>query len=140
MRFDVAMHRQLDFLQVDAFTSEALAGNPAALLFTQRGGDNDWMQAVAVENNLSETAFLEQRDEVNCREWDICWFTPGGEVALCGHATLGAAHALWDTGRVPRDASITFHTRTAGTLCCSLSDGWIKMDFPVQPPTVSDAP
>eukprot|EP00927_Polykrikos_kofoidii_P022499 TRINITY_DN20974_c0_g1_i1.p1 TRINITY_DN20974_c0_g1~~TRINITY_DN20974_c0_g1_i1.p1 ORF type:complete len:520 (-),score=98.72 TRINITY_DN20974_c0_g1_i1:149-1672(-) len=133
MGLDLDVRRHLDFVQVDAFTPAVFAGNPAAVLFTQRGGDEAWMQAVAVENNLSETAFVESRGDASV--WDIRWFTPGGEVALCGHATLGAAHALWDTGRVSRSVPIVFHTRTAGTLRCSTSGEWIKMDFPAQKPT-----
>jgi len=144
MRLDLVAKRQLDFVQVDAFTPVSLAGNPAAVIFTQRGGDDDWMQAVAVENNLSETAFLQERKghQTNCAThseaaWDIRWFTPMEEVALCGHATLGSAHALWETGRVPRSAPIHFHTRTAGVLRCEAAGSWIKMDFPAQPPTLA---
>lgn len=144
MALDLVARRQLDFLQVDAFTSVPLAGNPAAVLFTQKGGDESWMQAVAIENNLSETAFLEKRDEDDKetaekkKAWNIRWFTPGGEVDLCGHATLGSAHALWDSGKVPTGDAIAFHTRKAGVLGCSMSDGWIKMDFPAQPPKKAD--
>jgi len=141
MRLDLADRRLLDFVQVDAFTSVAFAGNPAAVLFTQRGGDETWMQEVAIENNLSESAFLESRldgSNEGAMHWDVRWFTPGGEVDLCGHATLGSAHALWDTGRVPRDRAITFHTQKVGELHCSISDGgWIKMDFPAQPPSAN---
>lgn len=121
---------------MDAFTPVPLAGNPAAVLFTQKGGDEAWMQAVAVENNLAETAFVEARSG---GDWNIRWFTPTTEVALCGHATLASAHALWETGRVPRSSPITFHTRTAGTLRCEATGPWIKMDFPAQPPTPAPA-
>lgn len=144
MRLDVAAKRQLDIVQVDAFTPLALAGNPAAVLFTQRGGDEAWMQAVAVENNLSETAFLEKRsyhELEGTSAWDIRWFTPGGEVDLCGHATLGSAHALWDTSRVARGVAIAFHTRNAGILTCrgAATEGWITMDFPSQAPTAVES-
>jgi len=91
---------------------------------------------------LSETAYLERRAQEGAEEgpaaWDIRWFTPGGEVALCGHATLCSAHALWDTGRVSRDRSIAFHTREAGTLKCEAVDDWIRMDFPVAAPVPSN--
>lgn len=146
MQLDLEVARRLDFVQADAFSGQALAGNPAAVLFTQRNGDSDWMQAVAVENNLSETAFVEERDaQENMKaeaSWDIRWFTPGGEVDLCGHATLGSAHALWDTGRVHRDSRIVFHTRNAGVLRCAIVSNFnagaksdsqgISMDFPAQ--------
>eukprot|EP00931_Biecheleriopsis_adriatica_P008933 TRINITY_DN110065_c0_g1_i1.p1 TRINITY_DN110065_c0_g1~~TRINITY_DN110065_c0_g1_i1.p1 ORF type:complete len:525 (+),score=109.32 TRINITY_DN110065_c0_g1_i1:61-1575(+) len=148
MRLDLEMERSLEFAQVDAFSPVALAGNPAAVLFTQRSGDADWMHAVAVENNLAETAFLERREDKEAKagevSWDIRWFTPGGEVDLCGHATLGSAHSLWDTGRAPRASTIAFHTRNAGVLRCAMVEdtkstagsraSCISMDFPSQPP------
>mmetsp|Transcript_168136 Transcript_168136/g.322806 ORF Transcript_168136/g.322806 Transcript_168136/m.322806 type:complete len:480 (+) Transcript_168136:68-1507(+) len=142
MRLDLDAKRQLEFVQVDAFTSVALAGNPAAVLFTQRNGNEAWMQAVAVENNLSETAFLEEQRVAEDSKlppgavcWAIRWFTPGAEVELCGHATLASAFALWETGRAPKGSPILFQTRRAGTLLCSPTEGWIRMDFPAQPPT-----
>lgn len=145
MELDILAKRQVEFVQVDAFTPVALAGNPAAVLFTHRGGNEEWMQAVAVENNLSETAFLERRAAAveEGEAWDIRWFTPGAEVALCGHATLASAHALWDTNRVTRDTPISFHTRKAGVLNCvshgKAADSWIRMDFPAQPPMPAGA-
>lgn len=137
MWLDLREARMLDFVQVDAFTPIALAGNPAAVLFTQRDGDEAWMQAVAEENNLSETAYLQECNSPTPGQavWGIRWFTPGGEVDLCGHATLASAHALWETGRVPPQNSIVFHTKAAGDLYCSMSGPWIKMDFPAQCPT-----
>jgi len=136
MRLDLASKRQLEFMQVDAFSPVALAGNPAAVLFTQRNGDEQWMQAVAVENNLSETAFVECQTANDNQKalWSIRWFTPGGEVDLCGHATLGAAHALWDSGKVSKSSQILFTTQKVGILSCSTSDSWIKLNFPVQEP------
>mmetsp|Transcript_47724 Transcript_47724/g.135703 ORF Transcript_47724/g.135703 Transcript_47724/m.135703 type:complete len:492 (-) Transcript_47724:118-1593(-) len=133
MGLDLTEKRKLDFMQVDAFTSVPLCGNPAAVLFTHRGGDEHWMQAVANENNLAETAFLERREGGGeDSEWDIRWFTPVAEVALCGHATLASAHALWASGRVPGGTAIRFHTRKAGVLRCSSQGPWIQMDFPAQ--------
>lgn len=140
MHLDLVAKRQLEFVQVDAFSSVPFAGNPAAVLFTQKGGCEEWMQAVAIENNLSETAFLEERskpDNSEASSWDIRWFTPGGEVALCGHATLASAHALWDTGRVAADKEIIFHTRKSGMLRCTHLKPFIRMDFPAQPPTAA---
>jgi len=139
MRLDLVAKRQPEMLQVDAFTPIALAGNPAAILFTQRGGDEDWMQAVAAENNVSDTAFLEERPgkSVGGKDeaaWDIRWFTPASEVSLCGHATLASAHVLWETGRVAHGVPVSFHTRKAGVLRCRAEGPWIKMDFPAQPP------
>eukprot|EP00929_Paragymnodinium_shiwhaense_P009822 TRINITY_DN114188_c0_g1_i1.p1 TRINITY_DN114188_c0_g1~~TRINITY_DN114188_c0_g1_i1.p1 ORF type:complete len:490 (-),score=103.17 TRINITY_DN114188_c0_g1_i1:78-1547(-) len=138
MTLDLISKRRLEMVQVDAFTDKAYAGNPAAVLFTQRGNDATWMKTVAAENNLSETAFLEKRGVDNgddASHWDIRWFTPTDEVDLCGHATLASAHALWDTKRVPRNKRVVFHTRNVGTLTCSCNGDWIMMDFPAQPPT-----
>ena len=140
-------------LQCDAFTAAAFGGNPAAVVFTTRGGDAAWMQSVALENNLSETAFVEPIDDAAEGDEDgaapqrfaIRWFTPACEVALCGHATLGAAHALWATGRASADAPIEFATRESGTLACAPCDdragrgGTIAMDFPADAPAPLDA-
>ena len=83
--------------QVDAFTAKPFAGNPAAVCILEAPADEKWMQNVAREMNLSETAFI-------CPEADgfrLRWFTPAVEVDLCGHATLATAHILWETGRLP---------------------------------------
>ncbi|HEX2166528.1 MAG TPA: PhzF family phenazine biosynthesis isomerase, partial [Longimicrobiales bacterium] len=82
----------MQLLQVDAFTSEPFRGNPAAVCVLDGARDDGWLAAVAREMNLSETAFLEQRDD----GWGLRWFTPATEVDLCGHATLASAHALWE--------------------------------------------
>jgi PhzF family phenazine biosynthesis protein len=80
--------------QVDAFTEKPFRGNPAAVCILLKTGEEAWMQNVAREMNLSETAFLhKQRDGFNLR-----WFTPAVEVELCGHVTLASAHILWETG------------------------------------------
>ena len=91
----------LPLLQIDAFTSEAFAGNPAAVCFLDTERDATWMQSVAAEMNLSETAFVLLPLDAG---WSLRWFTPTVEVDLCGHATLASAHALWETGRLPEDA------------------------------------
>ena len=80
--------------QVDSFTSRAFAGNPAAVCILTTPGDEAWMRDVAREMNLSETAFLVPKDS----GFNLRWFTPTVEVALCGHATLASAHILWSTG------------------------------------------
>ncbi|CAE8619933.1 unnamed protein product [Polarella glacialis] len=133
-----------EMLQCDAFAAEPCAGNPAAVVFTHRGGDERWMQRVALEQNLSETAFVErlsaeEADEQPSR-FGLRWFTPTCEVDLCGHATLGAAHALWATGRVEKNRTIEFSTQTSGVLTCKqTSGGWIEMDFPADPPSLAGA-
>jgi len=131
-------------LRCDAFTATPCAGNQAAVVFSHRNGDAAWMQKVAMENNLSETAFVEKlRDEDSPDQavpskYAIRWFTPSCEVDLCGHATLGAAHGLWATGRVAKRRRIDFSTKASGMLSCSQTDrGWIEMDFPADPPAMA---
>ena len=97
--------------------------------------DEKWMQDVAREMNLSETAFiLKQADAFGLR-----WFTPSVEVDLCGHATLASAHILWETGIVDRGAEIRFNTRS-GPLFVNWRDGWIEMNFPAEPETAVPCP
>lgn len=122
-------------VQVDAFTDRPFAGNPAAVCVLDGPREESWMRDVAAEMNLSETAFLHPRDD----GWNLRWFTPAVEVDLCGHATLAAAHVLWQDGLLPPDAEARFHTRS-GLLTASLRDGWITMDFPAKPEQAAPAP
>jgi PhzF family phenazine biosynthesis protein len=125
----------LPLIHVDAFTDTPFAGNPAAVCLLDGPRDEAWMQAVAAEMNLSETAFVRPvADGLELR-----WFTPTVEVDLCGHATLAAAHALWELGRLAADAPARFHTRS-GVLTAARRDGWIELDFPVEPATVAEPP
>jgi len=116
--------------QVDAFTDRPFAGNPAAVCVLAAARDARWMQQVAAEMNLSETAFLLRRDG----HYDLRWFTPTVEVDLCGHATLASAHILWESGRLPADRDARFETRS-GLLVARQAGGWIEMDFPADPPS-----
>ena len=118
----------LPLLQIDAFAHKPFAGNPAAVCFLDAPREDGWMQHVAVEMNLSETAFLLPEDD----GYRLRWFTPATEVDLCGHATLASAHALWETGRLSGDAEAWFHTRS-GLLTCRRADDGIAMDFPATP-------
>lgn len=122
-------------LQVDAFTGKAFAGNPAAVCLLDDARDATWMQNVAAEMNLSETAFVKPAAD----GFDLRWFAPAVEVDLCGHATLASAHALWEEGDVTDDASITFHTRS-GDLRCHRRMDRIEMDFPARPVHAADPP
>ena len=120
---------------VDAFTDAAFAGNPAGVCILEQDRDKAWMQLVAREMNHAETAFLLQRpDHVALR-----WFTPAAEVDLCGHATLGSAHLLWESGRVPAGETIRFRTRS-GVLTAARRDAWIELDFPALPAEWADVP
>ena len=126
----------LTIVQVDAFTREPFGGNPAAVCVLPRPADPAWMQRVAREMNLSETAFLVDRES---GEYDLRWFTPAVEVDLCGHATLASAHVLWEDGHLsPRDPAV-FHTRS-GRLSAVRRGDWIEMDFPSVPAESAPVP
>ena len=122
--------------QIDAFTDTAFGGNPAAVCVLDDSADADWMQDVAREMNLSETAFVVRRED---GDWSLRWFTPGAEVDLCGHATLASAHFLWDLALITPDTPARFHTRS-GLLTCVREDGWIMMDFPALPTEATTEP
>jgi len=125
----------LKILHVDAFTQERFAGNPAAVCILPEPRDDAWMQNVAREMNLSETAFLQRRGD----GFNLRWFTPAVEVDLCGHATLASAHTLWEQGILgPKDAA-RFHTRS-GLLTARRQGDWIELDFPSLPDRRSKVP
>jgi PhzF family phenazine biosynthesis protein len=121
--------------QVDAFTRKPFAGNPAAVCLLPGPQDAGWMQDVAREMNLPETAFLlRENDGFNLR-----WFTPAVEVDLCGHATLASAHVLWETGSLKPGAPARFLTRS-GLLTAERKGDWIEMDFPAEPERPAPVP
>lgn len=121
--------------QVDAFTDRPFAGNPAAVCILPRPREDSWMQTVATEMNLSETAFLIPQAD----GFDLRWFTAALEVDLCGHATLASAHVLWETGVLAAEAEARFHTRS-GLLTAERQGDWIEMDFPATPASVAPIP
>jgi PhzF family phenazine biosynthesis protein len=127
----------VELYQVDAFTTRPFAGNPAAVCFAEKTADAGWMQAMAGEMNLSETAFLRELED----GYSLRWFTPAAEVNLCGHATLASAHVLYETNRLAPDMPARFHTRS-GLLTASFdqSAAMIEMDFPALPPRPVVAP
>ena len=120
-------------IQVDAFTNRPFAGNPAAVCVLDGPRDEVWMQHVAREMNLSETAFLyreaDGRPDPKSQVFRLRWFTPTVEVDLCGHATLATAHVLWTEGHIPPDSPATFQTKS-GRLVAERRDGWITIDLP----------
>ncbi len=127
------------FTQVDAFTAEPFRGNPAAVVVLADWPAESWMQAVAAEMNLSETAFLVRREgDAERNEFGLRWFTPTVEVALCGHATLASARVLWEEGHATA-APLVFHTKS-GALTASRDGAWIELDFPATPPQEAPAP
>jgi PhzF family phenazine biosynthesis protein len=125
----------VQLLHVDAFASAPFGGNPAAVCLLDGPRDDGWLAAVAAEMNLSETAFLTARDDGT---FDLRWFTPATEVDLCGHATLAAAHALWETG-LGGSGDLHFHTRS-GVLSARRNGDVIVLDFPAEPATPAPAP
>src|SRR6266700_3255669 len=125
----------LTIFQVDAFTGKPFAGNPAGVCVVPEPQDAGWMQNVAREMNLSETAFLhKQADGYNLR-----WFTPAVEVELCGHATLASAHVLWEAGYLGSGEQARFHT-LSGLLTADRQADWIEMNFPAKPEEPAIAP
>ena len=112
---------------VDAFTGKPFSGNPAAVCVMEEWPSEDFMQKLAVENNLSETAFLVKEGD----GWRLRWFTPGTEVDLCGHATLASSFVMLNDYEKEQD-SVQFYTRS-GTLTVARKGGLYEMDFPVCP-------
>jgi PhzF family phenazine biosynthesis protein len=119
---------KIPIYQVDAFTSEVFAGNPAAVCMLGAWIDDKRLQSIAAENNLSETAFLVRNDD----GFDLRWFTPVTEVALCGHATLASAFVLFACQQWSTD-SIRFQTRRSGQLAVTRRGDLLEMDFPARP-------
>ncbi|HUL45322.1 MAG TPA: PhzF family phenazine biosynthesis protein [Bacteroidota bacterium] len=122
---------------VDAFVTEKpFSGNPAGVCILERPANEDWMKGIAREMNLSETAFLDRRSD----GFNLRWFTPTVEVALCGHATLGSAHVLWERKYLGPDDRGIFHTKS-GVLTAVKQENRITLDFPakdaepIQPPS-----
>jgi len=125
----------VEIFQVDAFTDEPFKGNPAAVCILSELREETWMQAVAKEMNLSETAFLYgEKDGFSLR-----WFTPAVEVELCGHATLASAHILWEIGLIAPHDPVRFHTRS-GLLTAEKRGKEIELNFPATPDEPASAP
>lgn len=125
----------LPLFQVDAFATRPFTGNPAAVCLLDEPRPAEWMQKVALEMNLAETAFLVRRTD----GWDLRWFTPAVEVDLCGHATLASAHILWEQGLLAPDAAARFATRS-GWLTCRWTAEGIEMDFPAMADSPAETP
>ncbi len=121
--------------QVDAFAEAPFTGNPAAVCFLERARSDAWLQNVAQEMNLSETAFLRQLHD----GFELRWFTPVAEVDLCGHATLASAHVLFEIDRLRPDQVARFHTRS-GELTARRRECGIEIDLPAEPPEPASAP
>jgi PhzF family phenazine biosynthesis protein len=129
------MQHTTSLYQVDAFTDQLFGGNPAAVCLLNTPRDAAWMQAVAAEMNLSETAFVQQTGS----DYELRWFTPTTEVNLCGHATLAAAHVLWEQKLLSLDTQAKFHTRSGMLAACHTEDG-IELEFPAVPASPASPP
>lgn len=116
---------KIPFFQVDSFAIKPFRGNPAGVVLLESARDDNWMQSVAQEVNLSETAFLCPKGH----DYELRWFTPTIEVDLCGHATLASAHILYEFGYYDPDETINFFTRS-GTLTSVFKRGTIELDMP----------
>ncbi|WP_127534062.1 PhzF family phenazine biosynthesis protein [Paenibacillus kobensis] len=114
---------------VDAFASAPFTGNPAAVCLLEQTASTEWMQQIGAEMNLSETAFIRP---LEANRFELRWFTPEAEVDLCGHATLAAAHILWETGRLALDEEAVFDTKSGILKAVKESDN-IRLDFPAEP-------
>jgi len=125
----------LRIVQVDAFTAHPFGGNPAAVCVLPAAREAAWMAQVAMEMNLSETAFLVPDGDA----FHLRWFTPSIEVDLCGHATLGAAYVLWSEGHLKPGHAARFHTKS-GLLTCDQRGDWIEMNFPAKFEQPADPP
>lgn len=126
---------RVPIVQVDAFTDIPFAGNPAAVCVLDAPREDSWMQRVAQEMNLAETAFLHPQNG----GYSLRWFTPVLEVDLCGHATLASAHVLWESGKLPKTEQARFYTRS-GELTADRIDGMIELDFPAKPEESAEPP
>lgn len=119
---------------IDAFTDQPFKGNPAAICLLDSEIPDAWMQQIANEMNLSETAFLLKQD----MGFSLRWFTPQEEVDLCGHATLASAHYLWEEARI-EEPVLSFSTKS-GALTASKAGDWIQLDFPSEEAQVCTPP
>lgn len=117
--------------KVDTFTDRPFSGNPAGVCLLHSKRPASWMQAIAREMNVSETAFLLKRKD---KSYTLRWFTPTTEVKLCGHATLASSHILWETGSLRENEEARFHT-LSGLLIAKKEGDWIELDFPAKAET-----
>lgn len=126
---------RIRYFVVDAFTNQPFKGNPAAVVPLEKWEDDSWLQNVAMEMNLSETAFLVP----NAQGFDLRWFTPTTEVDLCGHATIASAVVLAHIGKLADGSDVAFSTRS-GVLGAKRSGSKIQLDFPALPAKPCDPP
>ncbi len=122
---------RLPFTQIDAFADAPFTGNPAAVMPLAAWLPDAMMQAIAAENNLAETAFIVPCPDPETADFDLRWFTPGVEVALCGHATLAAGHLILSA--LPAMAAVRFSTTKAGILTVAREGAGYALSLPAWP-------
>lgn len=126
----------MKLFKVDAFTDKPFAGNPAAVCLLAQPKSETWMQHIAQEMNLSETAFIHP---VIDGGYNLRWFTPVTEVDLCGHATLATAHVLWEINYLTTHEEARFHTKS-GLLTAKRKESWIELNFPAEVAQAAETP
>ncbi|MBX7170886.1 MAG: PhzF family phenazine biosynthesis protein [Pyrinomonadaceae bacterium] len=126
---------KLTIYQVDAFAKEIFKGNPAAICPLDEWLETDLMQKIALENNLSETAFFVKKDD----HYEIRWFTPGSEIDLCGHATVASAYVIFEVLKL-EEKLIKFHSHKSGELSVEKNGDVLTLDFPSRPVSPAEAP
>jgi PhzF family phenazine biosynthesis protein len=126
---------KLDIYQVDAFTKKVFGGNPAAICPLKEWLETDLMQKIALENNLSETAFFVKKDDV----YEIRWFTPTFEIDLCGHATLASAYVIFNCLKLETEL-VNFHSHKSGKLSVEKKEDLLILDFPSRPVSPCEVP
>lgn len=130
----------MKLFQVDAFTHEPFRGNPAAVCILEKEQPEAWMQSVAAEMNLSETAFVSPPTDPFSRAFQLRWFTPAVEVDLCGHATLATAHILWTEGYLKPTDEARFDTRSGRLTASMANPGHITLNFPAKEAVPAEPP
>lgn len=125
---------KIPIFHVDSFTVKPFKGNPAGVCLLEQPRDDAWMQAIATEMRLSETAFLSPKGN----DYNLRWFTPSTEVDLCGHATLASAHILFELGFYDPDETIFFHTKS-GVITATFDHGTIELDMPLIQPVPAES-
>src|SRR5215471_14750254 len=123
------MKNTIPIFHVDSFAERPFEGNPAAVCLLRQELPESWMQSISAEMNLPATAFVRPVDA----GYELRWFTATGEIMLCGHGTLAAAHVMWTENVVGSDELIRFQTK-GGTLTCKNGGGIIELDFPAMLP------
>ncbi|QHT66883.1 PhzF family phenazine biosynthesis protein [Rhodocytophaga rosea] len=126
----------MKLFKVDAFTDKPFGGNPAAVCLLAQSKSEAWMQSIAQEMNLAETAFIYP---VIDGGYNLRWFTPTVEVDLCGHATLATAHVLWEISYLTAHEEVRFHTKS-GLLTAKRKENWIELNFPAEPAQEAEVP